>query len=181
MSEFGIGARLPRLEDGRFLEGRAQFCADIALPGTLHAAFVRSPHAHARIVSGRKPAGFREIGLFRRRSRRGRTAAFDRKNAGFQAVRLADLSQRQGAACRRAGRHGDRHDAGRGRGYRGAGRGGIRAVAAGRLDDGRAAKRAAAMSTRNGATTSWSTSSLRPAISPRQRPLPFTSSSAASA
>jgi carbon-monoxide dehydrogenase large subunit len=54
---FGIGARLPRLEDARFLEGRGQFCADIALPGTLHAAFVRSSHAHARIVGLRKPDG----------------------------------------------------------------------------------------------------------------------------
>ena len=58
MNDFGIGARLPRLEDARFLEGRGQFCADIALPGTLHAAFVRSPHAHARIVAVRKPQGF---------------------------------------------------------------------------------------------------------------------------
>lgn len=56
-SEFGIGARLPRLEDARFLEGRGQFCADITLPGMLHAAFVRSPHAHARIVAVRKPQG----------------------------------------------------------------------------------------------------------------------------
>jgi aerobic carbon-monoxide dehydrogenase large subunit len=54
-SDFGIGARLPRLEDARFLEGRGQFCADIKLPGTLHAAFVRSPHAHARILAVRKP------------------------------------------------------------------------------------------------------------------------------
>jgi carbon-monoxide dehydrogenase large subunit len=58
VSGFGIGARLPRLEDARFLEGRGQFCADIALPGTLHAAFVRSPHAHARILAIRKPQGF---------------------------------------------------------------------------------------------------------------------------
>ena len=58
VSEFGIGARLPRLEDERFLEGRGQFCADIALPGMVHAAFVRSPHAHARIVSVRKPRDF---------------------------------------------------------------------------------------------------------------------------
>ena len=57
-SEFGIGARLPRLEDARFLEGRGQFCADIVLPGMLHAAFVRSPHAHARIVAVRKPQGY---------------------------------------------------------------------------------------------------------------------------
>ena len=56
-SDFGIGARLPRLEDARFLEGRGQFCADIALPGMLHAAFVRSPHAHARIVAVHKPHG----------------------------------------------------------------------------------------------------------------------------
>jgi carbon-monoxide dehydrogenase large subunit len=59
-SEFGIGASLPRLEDARFLEGRGQFCADIALPGMLHAAFVRSPHAHARIVSVRKPQGLED-------------------------------------------------------------------------------------------------------------------------
>src|SRR5690349_11016308 len=58
VSEFGIGARLPRLEDERFLEGRGQFCADIALPGMVHAAFVRSPHAHARILSVRKPRDF---------------------------------------------------------------------------------------------------------------------------
>ena len=57
MSELGVGASLPRLEDERFLHGRAQFCADIALPGTLHAAFVRSPHAHARIVAIKKPPG----------------------------------------------------------------------------------------------------------------------------
>jgi aerobic carbon-monoxide dehydrogenase large subunit len=55
MNDFGIGARLPRLEDARFLQGRGQFCADVALPGTLHAAFVRSPHAHARILAVHKP------------------------------------------------------------------------------------------------------------------------------
>jgi aerobic carbon-monoxide dehydrogenase large subunit len=58
VSGFGVGASLPRLEDERFLAGRGQFCADIALPGTLHAAFVRSPHAHARIVAIKKPQGF---------------------------------------------------------------------------------------------------------------------------
>ncbi|MEA2948447.1 MAG: aerobic carbon-monoxide dehydrogenase large subunit, partial [Alphaproteobacteria bacterium] len=60
MSALGIGASLPRLEDERFLQGRGQFCADIALPGMLHAAFVRSPHAHARIRSIKKPAGFEQ-------------------------------------------------------------------------------------------------------------------------
>jgi len=59
-SEFGIGARLPRLEDARFLEGRGQFCADVDLPGSLHAAFTRSPYAHARIVGARKPPGLEQ-------------------------------------------------------------------------------------------------------------------------
>ena len=92
MSEFGIGARLPRLEDDRFLNGRAQFCADIALPGTLHAAFVRSPHAHARVISGRKPAE-REKSVYFADDLFGlRTAAFNRQNVRFQAIRLADFS-----------------------------------------------------------------------------------------
>src|SRR5262245_22526428 len=44
-----IGARLPRLEDRPLLTGRGRFVDDIALPGLLHAAFVRSPHPHALI------------------------------------------------------------------------------------------------------------------------------------
>jgi carbon-monoxide dehydrogenase large subunit len=45
----GIGASLPRKEDARHLTGRGQFTADIRMPGTLEVAFLRSPHAHARI------------------------------------------------------------------------------------------------------------------------------------
>ncbi len=44
----GIGAPLLRREDRRFLTGRGRFLDDIALPGALWCAFVRSPHAHAR-------------------------------------------------------------------------------------------------------------------------------------
>jgi carbon-monoxide dehydrogenase large subunit len=40
-----------RREDRRFLLGNDQFVADLVLPGMLHAAFVRSPVAHARIRS----------------------------------------------------------------------------------------------------------------------------------
>jgi aerobic carbon-monoxide dehydrogenase large subunit len=40
-----------RLEDRDLLCGTARFVADINIPGMLHASFVRSPHAHARIVS----------------------------------------------------------------------------------------------------------------------------------
>jgi carbon-monoxide dehydrogenase large subunit len=44
-----IGARLPRLDDGRLLRGQGRFVDDISVVGTLHAAFVRSPHPHALI------------------------------------------------------------------------------------------------------------------------------------
>jgi aerobic carbon-monoxide dehydrogenase large subunit len=46
-----IGSGLPRKEDERLLTGRGRFVDDIAVPGALHACFVRSPHAHARIVA----------------------------------------------------------------------------------------------------------------------------------
>ena len=44
-----MGARVRRIEDPRHLRGVANFVDDIKLPGILHAAMLRSPHAHARI------------------------------------------------------------------------------------------------------------------------------------
>jgi aerobic carbon-monoxide dehydrogenase large subunit len=44
-----FGAAVKRREDPRFLRGEGRFVEDITLPGVLHAAFVRSPHAHARV------------------------------------------------------------------------------------------------------------------------------------
>ena len=46
-----VGARVQRVEDARFLTGGNHYLDDIAVPGVLHAAFVRSPHAHARITA----------------------------------------------------------------------------------------------------------------------------------
>lgn len=46
-----IGARLPRIEDGPLLRGEGRFLADLARPGMLHARFLRSPVAHARIAA----------------------------------------------------------------------------------------------------------------------------------
>jgi aerobic carbon-monoxide dehydrogenase large subunit len=46
-----LGARVRRLEDPRVLLGRARYVDDVQLPGALAIAFVRSPHAHARIRS----------------------------------------------------------------------------------------------------------------------------------
>ena len=46
-----IGKPLRRREDARFIQGRGRYVDDIHLPGTAWCAFVRSPHAHARIRS----------------------------------------------------------------------------------------------------------------------------------
>jgi carbon-monoxide dehydrogenase large subunit len=51
----GIGARLPRKEDDRFLRGRGQFVGDLKLPGMQEVAFLRSPLAHAGIKAVRVP------------------------------------------------------------------------------------------------------------------------------
>jgi len=45
----GIGAPVLRKEDARLVTGRGTFGDDVSLPGQVYAAFVRSPHAHARI------------------------------------------------------------------------------------------------------------------------------------
>ena len=51
MTRTYIGAPIRRNEDIRFLTGRATFIDDVKLPGMLHAAVLRSPHAHARILA----------------------------------------------------------------------------------------------------------------------------------
>jgi carbon-monoxide dehydrogenase large subunit len=51
MSATGIGARVPRKEDHRFITGKGNYTDDINRHGQSHAVFVRSPHAHARIRS----------------------------------------------------------------------------------------------------------------------------------
>jgi carbon-monoxide dehydrogenase large subunit len=45
-----IGKSVPRPNARKLVEGRGQFVDDIVLPRMVHVAFVRSPHAHARIV-----------------------------------------------------------------------------------------------------------------------------------
>src|SRR6266849_4209737 len=50
-TESFVGRPIVRREDPRLLTGRGQFVADLMLPHMLHAVFVRSPLAHARINS----------------------------------------------------------------------------------------------------------------------------------
>ncbi len=43
--------RMKRKEDARFIRGQGKYLDDIVLPGMLHGAVLRSPYAHAKIVS----------------------------------------------------------------------------------------------------------------------------------
>ena len=52
-----IGKPVLRVEDQKFLSGEGRFIEDLSLPGELHCAIVRSPHAHARILAIRAPHG----------------------------------------------------------------------------------------------------------------------------
>ena len=51
MAKYGIGQAITRREDQRLLTGAGQYVDDISVPGEAFVAFVRSPHARARIVS----------------------------------------------------------------------------------------------------------------------------------
>ncbi len=58
-----LGAQVKRKEDPRLITGTSQYVADIALPGLAHVAFVRSPHAHARIRGIDGSAALRRPGV----------------------------------------------------------------------------------------------------------------------
>ena len=60
VSSQGVGARLLRKEDDRFLRGRGQFVADVRMQGMRDVAFLRSPLAHARIRGIEIPTHLRE-------------------------------------------------------------------------------------------------------------------------
>ena len=47
----GIGASVKRVEDQRFLTGKGNYTDDINRPDQTYAYMLRSPHAHAKIIS----------------------------------------------------------------------------------------------------------------------------------
>ena len=64
-----FGDRLLRKEDPRLLTGRGRYVGDLRLPGMLHVAMLRSPHAHARIgvidvEAARRMAGVVDVVTF---------------------------------------------------------------------------------------------------------------------
>jgi CO/xanthine dehydrogenase Mo-binding subunit len=68
-----VGKSIRRNEDARLLTGRAQFVDDVHLPGMLHAAFLRSDHAHAKLG---------KIDLSKARAREGVVAAYAADDLG---------------------------------------------------------------------------------------------------
>src|SRR6202795_4814590 len=58
-----FGASVRRKEDPRYLRGDGRYVDDIKLPGMLHAAFVRSPHGHAKVLSVKTEAARRLPGV----------------------------------------------------------------------------------------------------------------------
>jgi aerobic carbon-monoxide dehydrogenase large subunit len=60
-----VGRPLKRTEDPKLVTGRGQYVEDITLPGLAHLAFLRSPHAHARVKSLRTDAARNAPGVVR--------------------------------------------------------------------------------------------------------------------
>ncbi len=75
MTEKFIGRRMTRTEDPRLLTGQALFVDDVEIPGMLHAAFLRSDYAHARLKS---------IDVSAARERPGVVAVFTAEDMGEQ-------------------------------------------------------------------------------------------------
>jgi len=63
IGRFGSGREVKRIEDAGLLAGHGRYADDASLPGQLHLSFLRSPHAHARIVSIDTAAAFAMPGV----------------------------------------------------------------------------------------------------------------------
>src|SRR5256885_11902497 len=51
VGEFGIGQAVPRFEDPRLVRGEGRYVGDVMMPGMAYGYVLRSPHAHAKILS----------------------------------------------------------------------------------------------------------------------------------
>src|SRR5436309_6383044 len=60
-----VGRPLKRSEDPKLVTGRGQYVEDITLPALAHLAFLRSPHAHARVTALRTDAARQAPGVVR--------------------------------------------------------------------------------------------------------------------
>ena len=62
-----IGKTVPRPNLDRLMQGRGLYVSDMELPRMAHVVFLRSPHAHAKIVGIDAAAARRDAGRDRRR------------------------------------------------------------------------------------------------------------------
>ena len=76
-----IGRSVPRPNLTRLTEGRGQYVSDVMLPRMAHVAYVRSPHAHARIVTIETGGGEAGNGRDRGRDRSGACARSSRRGS----------------------------------------------------------------------------------------------------
>jgi aerobic carbon-monoxide dehydrogenase large subunit len=60
-----VGRPLKRIEDPRLITGQGQYVGDLRLPGLTYLAFLRSPHAHARVMAIRSPTAGKVAGVVR--------------------------------------------------------------------------------------------------------------------
>jgi carbon-monoxide dehydrogenase large subunit len=60
-----VGRPLKRIEDPRLITGRGQYVEDLKLPGLAYLAFLRSPHAHARVTALGLDAAGKAAGVLR--------------------------------------------------------------------------------------------------------------------
>jgi carbon-monoxide dehydrogenase large subunit len=101
LAKFGIGQPMPRIEDRRFITGKGRYVDDTDETGLLHAAFLRSPHAHAEI---------RGIDTSAARSAPGVVAVYtgaDWQSAGFSGLTLRQsIKQADGSPIASAPRPG---------------------------------------------------------------------------
>lgn len=58
-----VGSAVPRKEDAALLTGKARWTDNVTLPGMLHVAVLRSPHAHARIAGADTSAALEQPGV----------------------------------------------------------------------------------------------------------------------
>ena len=103
----GFG-RLKRKEDARFIRGKGTYLDDIRLPGMVHGAILRSPYAHARIVSIDTSRGARAPERRRGRHRQGPRDARARLDADDLLRHAGRARGRQGPLPGPGGRVRDR-------------------------------------------------------------------------
>ena len=98
-----VGQAMRRKEDPRMITGQGRYVDDVVVPGMLYAAFVRSPEAHAKIVSIDVEGRARGRGRARRLHRRGRRPRVAPSD-GLGAARRRDQVARDLAAGQGHGR-----------------------------------------------------------------------------